>query len=154
MEMSWNLNTIMVWGWGHWRHGSATGWCHLLAISVEIKVHTKIRCGLMYLHHFLNTFVTFQPHFGPFLTQKHQMWPGHHFSNSSPTWANESSITYIGVSYIYIYGRKLLQKTLVTGCLLTYISGFFQHPVLNSLADAILVLAEVLHVTSSGPDGI
>ena len=45
-------------------------------------------------------------------------------------------------------------KTLVTGCLLTYISGFFQHPVLNSLADAILVLAEVLHVTSSGPDGI
>ena len=66
---------IMVRGLGHWRLGSATGWWHLLDILAEIKVHTKIGCGQVYLVFtpLFNHFVAFWPQLGPFWPQKLQM---------------------------------------------------------------------------------
>ena len=49
---TYKCNNIRVMGLGHWQLGSTTGWCNLLDISTEIKVHSKIGCGLVYLPHF------------------------------------------------------------------------------------------------------
>ena len=59
---------VIIWQalWGIGGLGSATGWCHLLDILAEIKVHMRIGRGLLYLLHFL-TFCRISASIRPFL---------------------------------------------------------------------------------------